>query len=230
MAIALDTSATIFAGTTGASTSVSAAYTVSGSNPLLHVGVVVTNSTADWVTGVTYNGVAASRVAKSKTTYLYTQSNPSTGSHTLAVTFNSPFLIIGVASASYSGASTFTGASLDNSTTQVNTGTANQTVTLTTVADNCWTVILGASVFSTVLQASSGVTSRQVINNVGSGSFSIVLGDSAGPIHPAGAYSMSLNSTGADTIESIMASFSPTGGGGATVAHQSVFTSMGIGG
>lgn len=206
MAIALDTSATVFSGVSATGTE-SHSYTVTGSNPVLFVGIYAAAGT-DFVSSVTYNSVPVNRVGAllrpegGRSVYLYVLSGPSTGANTLTVVLAS-VVKADILASSYTGAASFSGSSVDNSTTKVDTGTNTSTLTLTPTVDNCWTLIQSLSVFSTSMAAGTGTTQRQNPTGID------LLGDSNAAIHPVAATSMTVNTAGADNIASIMVSFAP---------------------
>lgn len=202
MAIAFDTSAsTAYVG----GTSHSMSYTCTGSNLVLFAGIFaghvgVTND----CTGVTYNGVSMTKIAESRDTGSGSQGawqslwyllNPATGSNTLAASFsNSDGSIIG--GASYTGVKQSGMPDASNT----NTGTLPLTTSVTTVADNCWTILTVRPVGT--CSAGTGSTQRE---NQGAGGYAIF--DSNGVIHPAGSTSMGVNGSVASAI--VMASFAP---------------------
>ncbi len=180
------------------------AYTVTGSNPILFVGVNGSTNSDD-VTGVTYNGVSMTLVDKNlqggafRYIYVFALVGPATGSHNVVVSTVGNFTQ--AIAVSYTGAS---------QTGQPDAhGTANEsptffaTVTLTTVADNDWTVILG---HGPSIAPQTGTTQRAIDTDFAS----ILMGDSNGAITPPGSTSMSVSSSGAP--DAIMAAFKPAGG------------------
>lgn len=203
MAIALDTtssSGAVFPG--GASVSVS--HTCTGTDLILWAVVYDESFAASVtnITAVTYNGVSMTLANSTYQVGQYGCSiwyllNPATGSHTLTATRTSVLNGFGVAGMSYTGVKQ--SGQPDNSA--VNRTDGNSTLSLTTVADNCWT-ILGESSGRNVT-ASTGTTVRQ-----GSAT-QFFTGDSNGPITPAGSYSMSTTETAGGTPGRVMVSFSP---------------------
>ena len=128
---------------TASSTTTGATLTFSHTNTagtILWVGVVSYNGT-DVITGVTYNGVSMTRalaIAQGANgyVYLYYLASPATGANDVVVSQSASVTIQAVA-ASYTGAST-TGIP-DTSNTATGTS-GSSTVSVTTVADNCWGV------------------------------------------------------------------------------------------
>src|SRR5205809_294622 len=103
MPIAFD--AVVDGGLTNVTTTHSYAHTCAGSDRLLLVAVLI-GATADDVTGVTYNGVAMTRVGtiadSLRRVYLYELVGPASGTHNVVVSTGTNQLII-AGSASYTG-------------------------------------------------------------------------------------------------------------------------------
>lgn len=199
MAITYDTSAN---GIAPGATSLTYSHTVTGSNPILFVGVF-TATTADTVTGVTYNGVAMTRIntranATSRA-YLYVLPGCATGANNIVVTVSGAITIQGI-SLSYTGASQ-TGQPDSNATNQV---TSNSTLTTSTtvVASNCWLVSFMSLEVAGGAAAGTGTTLRasQAANSS--------MGDSNGTVG-TGSQSMQWNSNPGENLVVVMASFSP---------------------
>lgn len=179
-------------------------HTTTGSNTILFVGGWIRGN-GNNCTGVTYNGVAMTQIQTnvvSSTVYydkgfLFYLINPATGANNVVATFNSADYNNGI-SVSYTGVKQ-TGQP-DNSNTQTTTATST-TDTITTVADNCWTVLLCSSSNSSGT-ASTGSTFR-------GGSSNANIFDSNAPKTPAGSTSMSLTSMDSSGSAHIMASFAP---------------------
>lgn len=201
MAIAFDASS----GQDVASTNgLSFSHTCTGSNGMLLVSVYNASTT---VTSVTYNSVAMTLIDSSGTSnanvQLYYLIAPTTGANTLVVS-SSGGGVLGASSASYTGVKQ--SAQPDNSVRQ-SSGTSPNTTTLTTVADNCWTV-LGAVDQDGSLAASTGSTARDTRQ---AGSVRLGIFDSNAAKTPPGSISMSV--TGAIVVAtpmgSVMASIAP---------------------
>lgn len=182
-------------------------HTCTGSNLALFVSVVEHGSTTDHVSAVTYGGVAMTLLATQTWIIsdpsgghikLYWLQAPATGTNTVAVTATGS-VETGGYSISYTGVKQ-TG-SIDSVVTQTDGVVNSITVTTTTIANNCWTILSNAT--------------GCVIPSAGTGSTFRVTGqpagfDSNGAITPAGSHSMSLNTTGVCIGgTSIMASFAP---------------------
>lgn len=193
----------------GAATSHTLSHTVTGSNPILLVGV--NPDALSSVSGITYNGVAMSNQAGFIVTGSVTQRvelwyllAPSTGANNIVVTTssNAEPSIRGI---SYTGVaqSGFPDA-FDNEDQAAN---ANLTSTVTTVADNAWTVIIARS--NSALTAGTGATLR---DSSASNAFEFL--DSNAAITPAG--STSLESVGGSSYHAhAMVSFAPSIAGAA---------------
>ena len=112
------------------------AHTVSSGCGLL---VFVSNENAGAMSGVTYNGDSMTLVDSQGTLHAYHLSNPSTGSNNVVATRATTANDFHCWAVSYSN--TDTGDILDNSNKGSTTGTS-LTANLTTVLDNCWTVMV----------------------------------------------------------------------------------------
>lgn len=202
MAISFD--AAVAATPTGG-TSNTWSHTCSGTNRILFVFVYLNSGGADLVTGVTYNGVALTLIDKQGNsdsgndwTYLFYLINPSTGANNVVVSASTSVGIFGMSS-SYTGANQSGQPDASAKQTAANGGTV--TTTLTTIANNCWTVL--GSGGARITSASTGSTQRAT-DTAGSAIY-----DSNGPITPPGSTSMSLTTAAGDRDGYIMASFSP---------------------
>ncbi len=190
-------------GGSGSGTSKTLSHTCTGTNLILWVYVL---ANSDACTGVTYAGQAmtqATKVAVSTLNYevyLFYIINPATGANTIVASFTaSTFNAVG--GLSYRGVKQ--SGQPDASTTDSGTK-VNSTCTLTTIADNTWSVLVGYA--STAVSAGTNSTER--VNNGTLGINHAWMGDSNGPKTPAGSFSMTANHSNGDT-GFIMASFSP---------------------
>lgn len=201
MAIALDTTGGD-AVTTG--TSLTYSHTCTGSNLILLVDVWVTSTGSDVVTGVTYNSVSMTLVDKqavgSQYHYAYYLLGPATGAHNVVVSTSSS-QTIGSSSISYTGVKQ--SGQPDASAKQVVGSSTGSTTTLTTIADNCWTVLLTASNRNET--ASTGSTFRK-----GGVTINAYIFDSNGAKTPAGSTSMSTTHATGASCGYIMVSIAPT--------------------
>lgn len=208
----------------GATNSLTFSHTVTGTLPILFACVVGdTIGGADDITGVTYNTVAmtladkftAALASNNRYAYLYWLIAPATGAHNVVVTSTGThFLLAGAAS--YTGAKA-TGQLDAHSATDSGGAASTLTSSLTTIADNAWTVLCeeGTSAGGDPT-AGTGLTRRAA-----EGSFSTWgLFDSNGVVHPAGSYSMRTDRVaGAAYISHLKASIVPDTGGAATVVR-----------
>lgn len=207
MAIAYDTGVN---SSIAVSTSHTYSHTCTGTDRILFV--------ASWTrgaicTGVTYGGVAltstGTRVYEAggddyfELWYLI---NPASGANNVVFS-RSASGVVGGSSVSYSGAKqsgqpdAYYGAFQSAGTTH--------TGTVTTVADNCWAVMLCRARDTGVSTAGSGTTRRTNTNG------HIQLFDGNSPKTPAGSYSLNA-STSSEPAVIIMASFAPSTGGSPT--------------
>lgn len=203
MAIAFDNASTQ---QTTSATSLTYSYTMgSVSNGMLFVGV--------WNSGpatptVTYGGVAMILV-KSVVWFfggglnmLFALKAPASGANNVVVTYGASQLIISSAS-SYSGM--IQSVTPDATTSTSSSGTTT-TLTLTTIADNCWTIAYCGLGNGAVVSAGTGSTLR-----TGSSVQTGIL-DSNGVVHPAGSTSQSITIAPAAQFGAVMVSFAPVGG------------------
>lgn len=167
--------------------------------------VTILDYTNQTVTGVTYNGVGMTELGTTTTQsnfsgiYLFGLANPATGSNTVSISFTgSPLLILACAS-SYSGANSV-GTAVTNRVTATSI-----TTTVTTVADNSWT-ILGCGSDSHATTAGTGSFLRQQDATYQA----ITLYDSNAAITPAGSYSMVVNDAISDFLATVMVELKQT--------------------
>ncbi len=202
MAIALDTT-TIGTGTSGTSSSFS--HTCTGTNLILFVQVGSQGSTQT-VSGVTYNGVSMTQINSTfhsgvRTTTLFYLLNPATGSNTVTISMTGNVFQLGIA-ASYTGVKQ--SGQPDANSIKGPTTTTSYSDSVTTVADNCWTIMGGVDENASTLSNGTGTVVRQqdTVNGYG------FLCDSNTLIHPAGSTSLTVTSA-SQTFLSVMASFAP---------------------
>jgi hypothetical protein len=187
MALQYDTSTS--SSTTG--TSLTFAHTCSGGLRVLFVAVDTnTADNTDYVTGVTYAGVAMTRVDTFHSqglggTYFYMLVNPTLGANNVVISTSGSVAIYGT-SASYMGM---------RQTGQPNVANGNAldpvstlSVSVTTTKNDCWLIsCVGKKNGSgATLSAGTGTTSRQILSFSG-------IGDSNGTKTPAGSYSQAWN-------------------------------------
>jgi hypothetical protein len=207
MAIALDAVGGEW--NTGGAT-ISQDFTCSGNNRILFAGIVNFAPTDD-VEAPTYGGVAMTLVGKQgfnteaspdDWSYLYYLINPASGTNTLSVTRTDTTSSMHLVGVSYTGAKQ--SGVPDASATNVQDSGTSLTTSVTTVADNCWTVLFCGA--QREVSAGTGTTER--VNGIQN-----LIGDSNAAITPAGSTSMAV--TMSDTPSSaIMASFAPSASAG----------------
>ncbi len=177
----------------------------SGSNRIMLAFVSNAGGT-DTITGATFNGVAMTEMTGSPVSVVgivklhgYFLYAPATGSHNFASTrsgsgdtWNVYGVWNGVSQSGFPDASQFTSSA----------GTSPYTGTVTTVADNCWTVLTCTNNGAAAVTASTGSTFR--VNNTSS----LAIFDSNAAKTPAGSTSMSFTSTNVST-GFIMVSLAP---------------------
>ena len=202
MALAFD--ASVDGGTTSTASTLSWTHTCTGSDRIL---IVTDNEEADpvTITGVTYNSVAMTLIATSAgvasagISQLWYLINPASGANTVTVTRTA------TANRLVGGSSSYTGAKQsgqpDANTTEAVSSVTSNAVTVTTIADNCWTVA-GLDTSAGGVTAGAGTTLRQAVTDG-----SAIL-DSNAAITPAGSTSLSYNMTSGNTTV-VMASIAP---------------------
>lgn len=181
-------------------------HTCSGLNRILWVGIVG-GFTVDNVSGVTYNSVAMTQAVKvanfgsgNRYCYLYYLVNPDTGTNTVQVTTTSSDCV-GCCSTSYTGVKQ---TDQPDQTTSNTGSAASLSTSIITVADNCF-VVNFTWCFSKQVTAGSGATATvTTASDNQPGMF-----DSGSPVTPEGSTSMTINASGSNSIESLVASFSP---------------------
>ena len=203
MAIALDTSSASGLKTTAQSKTW--LHTCTGSDLILFVGCFGDNDN-DNITGITYNSVPLTLINKvqvpsDRWLYLYYLIAPATGEHSILVS-ESPAEYFSGFGVSYTGVKQSD--QPDNNTTKTDTAKTSITTALTTVADNCWTILLGKNLATP--SAGTGSTVRQVDSGIG-------VFDSNGAITPAGEYSMQITYGSNTSWATIMASLAPASAG-----------------
>lgn len=170
-----------------ASASQTFSYTVASASGGLLVVCVAGDQTTDLVSGVTYNGVAMTLVAKLLQTgarwhYLFYQKNPTVGAHNVVVSGPGGFFLQTLVS-SYIGVG-----SIGSNDTSVASGAA-VTTNLTTTRNNSWTVMCfdSSAGFGTLTNMTERVRDEDFNT--------MVMGD-YGPITPPGAVSMTVDAAG----------------------------------
>lgn len=178
-----------------------------GGNRVLVVGVSLLTDAGVTVTGITYNGIALTKIGHVATAAIraeqwYLKSDttgaPGPGTYTIEVTLSGTADSVGSAT-SYNGVHQTSPIEAFNSATAVNGAAADATVDITTVADNDWVVDCLAT-DDTAVTVGAGQTSRvNVTGASGSGTMS-----HEGPKTPAGGVTMSWGAVGAGATWSIV--------------------------
>jgi len=181
-------------------TSQTFSHTCTGSNLVLFISMWSAYST----TSATYNGVSATQIGSSFDygggyLSLFYVINPATGANNVVVTQGTSGQINGMAS-SYTGAAQ---SSLIDGNTTNSADAASLTTSITTVADNCWGILIARNNGSGVTNAGTGTTKRGGTDGV------YQLFDSNAPKTPAGSLSLVADRTGGGgaTTNTIMATF-----------------------
>ena len=195
MAIAFDTSNS--AAVTDTSSTI--AHTCTGDNLILFAAGYSDQAP----TSVQYNGVDMTQIGTAATgVRLYYLINPATGNNNFVFTAGSSGAIW-YATASYTGVKQSGVPDATNQTTSL-PGTSTS-LSVTTVADNCWTV---AAILANNGSLSAGTGSSNVEANI-DGSSRVGFFDSGSAITPAGSYSMGFNYASGSAGGIVMASFAP---------------------
>lgn len=200
MSIALDNSVVVNIGTGTATTS----FTTSGTNPIMFVGLEI--GILDAITAISYNGVAmtlinsVSDTPNGVQTLLYYVLGYTVGTNNISITMTGAQGANGCA-VSYNGAKQ-TGQP-DASQTGGPTSTSSFSISKSSVANNCWAVMIAGSNGGT-FTAGAGTTLRKAVNGA------CGMYDNNGPITPAG--SVTLTATiggGATSTSGVLATFAP---------------------
>lgn len=226
-AIAIDATTQNYTGTASATLTVT--HTATGSNRFAAFGILIqmNSGTNPGFSACTYDSVAMTVTSNSPTSnaaatvgetalYLFLQASPTTTA-SANVVFTANLTMDGDYGAvvSYSGAQSTSVA--DSVSKTVNAGAANNVLTTTTVADNCWTVAFWRCEIGGAV-AGTGTTMRY---NNGDGG----IGDSNAALTPAGSKSMTYTFASAPS-SGLIASFAPFG---AVAAGGHNLSSLGAG-
>lgn len=205
MAVAFDAQSS---GSVNPATTLTVAHTCSGSNRVLLVGLS-TNNTTDIVTGVTYAGVAMTKLRTQVVqglyySYLFYLQNPTSGTNNIVATASSSSLM-GAISASFTGAAQVS--SPDSSASGTTTG-AGTTISATTTVVAADSMLFGHCRASSGLGADTGTTSNGTLFG---GAF-------------ISGYSSSLRSAGSQTLGFTRVSADPAGWLVASIAPATTTT------
>lgn len=209
MAIAYDTKNNATTG--GGASSLTYAHTCTGSDLILFV-YTVNHSHLGTMTGVTYNGVSMTLIASNnagsnKGQRLWYLVNPATGTNNVVASKDDSSGWIDSISVSYTGASQ-TGQP-DAYVVPAEETTTSYSKSITTVADNCW-IVWPLCTGSLTLTAGSNTT---IVQQAGwGGAHSTAFAAAHSDQTPAGSKTLAVTSSN-QVFASIMASFSPAGGG-----------------
>jgi len=194
--ITVDTSASLGA---VVASSLTVSYTNNGN--ILFVPVF---SVGDTITGVTYNGVAMTKIGSSVTVpsntvsiAIYALANPATGAHNIVISSSSS-VVIGGAAVSYNNSNGV----IDVSGSSTETAGTSLSKALTTTVPDDWTMTYVCTDGFTV-SAGSGTTFRQA----GDGANRAIL-DSGGSINPAGSNTLNASFNGPGNAAMIMVAMS----------------------
>lgn len=204
MAISYDSSAQLE--TTSSSPSFN--HTCSGSDRILFVYLIM-KSTSVGVNSATYNSsnmtlITSMQLGSTNTKmFLYYIIAPSTGTNAISFSLTSS-VKLKILSASYTGAKQ---TSQPDAYGTVNNATTinSETASITTIANNCWTIMAGGTEIDGGWDLTAGTGSHLITAT----SYSAALFDSNAPITPAGSKSMTTDAGGAGQIGLIISSFSP---------------------
>jgi len=178
-------------------------HTCSGENRILFVACVDDTGGSSLITGITYAGVAMTKIAGVQTptdrwVTLWYLIAPATGANNVVITLSGGMV--------YAAAASYTGAKQSGVPDAYTSNTASNapsiTCTLTTIADNCWLVGSFKMVYGTT--PSSGANTYQRLT----ADYNRGLLDSNGAQTPAGSKSMSLSKNN-QWWGMVMASFAP---------------------
>lgn len=201
MAIAFDAASDGGAALPG--TSLSWSHTCTGSDRLLRVGTRGSSGGSDVITGVTYNGVALTKIGSSykgsgdRWIAIWELANPASGSNTIVISSASD-VILGLA-VSYTGADVY-----DASATASTAGDFSLTVSATPTADNCWVSAFFGKNTGDTPSGGTGTTKRISNDGYGVGFF-----DNNAAISPAASTSLIQTTPIVASVNAIIASITP---------------------
>lgn len=183
------------------SNSLTFSHTCTGSNRALFVAVWTNVNNTDKITGVTYNGVAMTRVSTATVSttraYLYALANPASGAHNIVISASDSLSDIYASSASYTGVNQTTPYNAD--ATNTTAGATSLGVAVTTTIDQSWVLIMGGG----------AMTATSITNGTIRYANSPPIGDTNGAVTPAGAKTLTLNWTGSTAAEAISCAIVP---------------------
>jgi len=199
-----------------ATNTLTTAYTTSGTNRVLYVGVMGdVNGGFDDIASVTYAGILMTLVGKvlasavvNRCTYLYVLENPVVGSNNVIVTSTNVHYLLAGAYSLNSGAQT--GQPEASSATATAADASTYTTSLTSLSNNAWEILFeGGYNGGGGPNAGAGAIRRSFDLTFGTWGFF----DSNGPITPPQLYSMTTTRTNVqNAIVHITASTAPFSG------------------
>lgn len=184
--------------------SLTTAFTTTGSNRMLFVGGWGGTGASNW-TGVTYNGVAMTKVGERQVSgdrwvYLYMLAAPASGSHNIVIS-ESGVAGIDAWAASYTGANQV---STPDASAVANATATNTSASVTTIANNCWTIM-------SYKQAGAGGTAGSgTVQRINTANGSQIY-DSNSATTPAGVSTLNVNHSSI-AYALVIASFAPIAG------------------
>lgn len=189
-------------------TSQTTSFTMSASVGGYLVVGVLGDASSDFITGVTFNGVALTLVGKQNSSpgsvfwqYLYVLANPTAGTHNIVVSASATTNYIQTYAASYIGVKT---AGQPEATSLLTSGAGNPYLTaLTTLTDLAWTVEFVNSSVGLIVNSPFTIRAYDA-----SPTFTSALGDSNGGITPAGPTTLSVAGVGGQK-QSLMIALAP---------------------
>jgi len=201
-------------------TSQTTPFTVgSGSNRFMYVWVLGDTAATTGISGITYAGVAMTkltthRVSTDRSFDVYYLVNPASGSNNVVIS-RGVSGVIASGFVSYSGVNQ--SAPIPTSTTSTDTNSnTSYSGSITTTVDNSWAIVGIRDASGATITAGSGLTVR--VTNTSNG---IHLGDSDGPISPAGSHTFNATWNSAVTDGAIL--FELAAAGAAPAAGNAMF-------
>lgn len=175
----------------------------SGTNKLLLVAVSHYAAASSVITGITYNGVALTKLSEAPYNtdlaidQIWGLLNPDTGTHNIVISFSTNTYIRAVG-VSYTGVLQSGLPDAQNSATTASAASSIST-SVTTVVDNCWVFCAGL-VWTTPGQSTGTTRGTQGAS---------IAYDSNGPKTPAGSYTCTSTANGSYKISNCVVSFAP---------------------
>ena len=234
-AIALDVAATSADSTASPFTW---SHTVTGTDPLLAVGVGMAAANQPTTTAITYNSISLTKAQGNQSnptgqfleSSVWLKGGPSTGANTVSVTAT-----MGISGHAAGVSTSYTGAqsssTKDASGGATGTATGSQSFTVTTVADNSWVFAVGINMAAVGPTIAANQTSRGTSAVAYSVAAVMRAEDTNGPKTPAGNQTMGFTiGAGATEYGWAMsgASFAPAAGGGGATPTVSTLMMMGV--